>query len=159
MFHYKSYAPNHSRQSSRRQGSERGRGPRTPGSPMDMGMFRHGSKDGRMEMGKFAGGRPLSHRAGSGSHGLPPPGSPGGMQREGSHGGRSRSGRGGKRHGNKEKKDEEKEQKGGPTIPPEQVVPLEKSQNRWVPLAMRKKMELLLLLLLKERVKKRCLMN
>lgn len=130
-----------SRQSSRRQGSERGRGPRTPGSPMDMGMFRHGSKDGRMEMGKFAGGRPLSHRAGSGSHGLPPPGSPGGMQREGSHGGRSRSGRGGKRHGNKEKKDEEKEQKGGPTIPPEQVVPLEKSQNRWVPLAMRKKME------------------
>ncbi|CDH51056.1 eukaryotic translation initiation factor 4gamma [Lichtheimia corymbifera JMRC:FSU:9682] len=130
-----------SRQSSRRQGSERGRGPRTPGSPMDMGMFRHGSKDGRMEMGKFAGGRPLSHRAGSGSHGLPPPGSPGGMQREGSHGGRSRSGRGGKRHGGKEKKDEEKEQKGGPTIPPEQVVPLEKSQNRWVPLAMRKKME------------------
>ncbi|KAG0186668.1 hypothetical protein DFQ28_007479 [Apophysomyces sp. BC1034] len=110
----------------RRQTSERGR-PRTPGSPMEMGMFKHGSRDGRMEMGKFAGGRPLSHRSGSGSHGMPSPGSPGGMQREGSHGGRSRSGRGGKgRH-------PPREQQGGPTIPLDQVVPLGKGENRWVP--------------------------
>lgn len=129
-----------------RQSSERGRGPRTPSSPMDMGMFRHGS-NGRMEMGKFAGGRPISHRTGSGSHALPAagggPGSPGGMQREGSHGGRSRSGRGGKgRHPPKEQEKQEKQEKqGGPTIPPEQVAPLEKSENRWVPLALRKQRE------------------
>ncbi|KAF7727491.1 hypothetical protein EC973_007469 [Apophysomyces ossiformis] len=110
----------------RRQTSERGR-PRTPGSPMEMGMFKHGSRESRMEMGKFMGGRPISHRSGSGSHGLPSPGSPGGMQREGSHGGRSRSGRGGKgRH-------PPREQQGGPTIPLDQVVPLEKGENRWVP--------------------------
>lgn len=103
----------------RRQTSERGRGPRTPGSPM--------GKDGKFEMGKFAGGRSLAPRQGSGSHALPAPGSPGGMQRDGSHGGRSRSGRGGKgRH-------PPREQPGGPTIPLDQVVPLEKSENRWVP--------------------------
>ncbi|KAH8548386.1 armadillo-type protein [Umbelopsis sp. PMI_123] len=103
----------------RRQTSERGRGPRTPGSPM--------GKDGKFEMGKFAGGRSLAPRQGSGSHSLPAPGSPGGMQRDGSHGGRSRSGRGGKgRH-------PPREQPGGPTIPLDQVVPLEKSENRWVP--------------------------
>ncbi|KAI8142539.1 armadillo-type protein [Fennellomyces sp. T-0311] len=126
---------------SRRQTSDRSRGPRTPSSPMDM--FRHGSRDGRGEMGKFAGGRPLSHRTGSGSHGLPPAGGAGGMQREGSHGGRSRSGRGGKgRHGGKDSQErQEKQQQGAPTIPPEQVVPLEKSENRWVPLALRKQRE------------------
>lgn len=129
----------------RRQTSERGRGARTPSSPMGMGMFKHGSRDGRMEMGKFAGGRPLGPRSGSGSHGLPPaggaPGSPGGMQREGSHGGRSRSGRGGKgRHPSKDQ-DKERQQQGGPTIPPEQVAPLEKSENRWIPLALRKQRE------------------
>ncbi|KAG2181304.1 hypothetical protein INT43_008887 [Umbelopsis isabellina] len=103
----------------RRQTSERGRGPRTPGSPM--------GKDGKFEMGKFAGGRSLAPRQGSGSHSLPAPGSPGGMQRDGSHGGRSRSGRGGKgRH-------PPREQVGGPTIPLDQVVPLEKSEHRWVP--------------------------
>lgn len=103
----------------RRQTSERGRGPRTPGSPM--------GKDGKFEMGKFAGGRSLAPRQGSGSHALPAPGSPGGMQRDGSHGGRSRSGRGGKgRH-------PPREQPGGPTIPLDQVVPLERSENRWVP--------------------------
>ncbi|KAI9323576.1 hypothetical protein BX666DRAFT_1873581 [Dichotomocladium elegans] len=126
-----------SRANSRRQGSERGRGPRTPGGG-EIGMFRHGSKDGRMEMGKFAGGRPLTHRTGSGRDGLP---SPGGMQREGS---RSRSGRGGKRHAGRgeDKRDrEEKQQPGGPTIAPEDVVPLEKSETRWVPLSARKKLE------------------
>lgn len=103
----------------RRQTSERGRGPRTPGSPM--------GKDGKFEMGKFAGGRSLAPRQGSGSHALPAPGSPGGMQRDGSHGGRSRSGRGGKgRH-------PPREQPGGPTIPLDQVVPLQQSENRWVP--------------------------
>ncbi|ORX50565.1 hypothetical protein DM01DRAFT_1384800 [Hesseltinella vesiculosa] len=121
--------PRQGRQGSmqRRQTSERGR-PRTPGTPTgEMYGGRHGSRDGRMDsMGKFAGGRPLSHRAGSG--GMPgSPGSPGPMQREGSHGGRSRSGRGGKgRH-------PPREQPGGPTIPLDQVVPLEKSENRWMP--------------------------
>ncbi|KAI9308261.1 armadillo-type protein [Cunninghamella echinulata] len=110
----------------RRQTSERGnRGPRTPTGD---NMYRHGSRDGRMDsMGKFTGGRPLAHRAGS--SGTPPPGSPGGgIQRDGSHGGRSRSGRGsGKgRH-------PPREQQGGPTIPLDQVVPLEKSENRWMP--------------------------
>ncbi|KAF7724656.1 hypothetical protein EC973_000828 [Apophysomyces ossiformis] len=115
----------------RRQTSERGRGPRTPVSPMDMGAFK--SRDGRPEMGRFGGGRTLITSRNGSSHGLPPmgtPGSPGGMQREGSHGGRTRSNRGGKgRH-------TPREQQGGPTIPLEQVAPLEKSENRWVPMAL-----------------------
>jgi translation initiation factor 4G len=53
---------------SMRQHSERGRGgPRTPGVS-NMGgdsMFRMGSRDGRMEMGKFNMGRPLTARTGS----------------------------------------------------------------------------------------------
>ncbi|CAO3609075.1 unnamed protein product [Cunninghamella blakesleeana] len=107
----------------RRQTSERGnRGPRTPTGD---NVYRHGSRDGRMEsMGKFTGGRPLAaHR--TNSSGTPPPG---GIQRDGSHSGRSRSGRGsGKgRH-------PPREQQGGPTIPMDQVVPLEKSENRWMP--------------------------
>lgn len=104
----------------RRQNSERGgRGPRTPSGGQSMS--RHGSRDGRGEMGKFAsGGRQLSHRSGSNG-----PNSPGGMERQGSHGGRSRSGRGKGRHNTKQ-------QEGGPTIPLDQVVPLEKSENRWV---------------------------
>ncbi|KAI8096882.1 armadillo-type protein [Halteromyces radiatus] len=109
----------------RRQTSERGgRGPRTPGGDM----YRNNSRDGRMDsMGKFAGGRPLAHRTGSG--GIPSPGSPGGgMQRDGSHGGRSRSGRGGGKG-----RHPPREQQGGPTIPLDQVVPLEKSENRWTP--------------------------
>ncbi|CAO3593374.1 unnamed protein product [Absidia cylindrospora] len=114
--------------SQRRQPSERGRGPRTPGGDM----YRNNSRDGRMDsMGKFAGGRPLAHRAGSG--GMPSPGSPGGgMQRDGSHGGRSRSGRGGGGGGGKGRHPP-REQQGGPTIPMDQVVPLEKSENRWMP--------------------------
>ncbi|KAJ8662192.1 hypothetical protein O0I10_001885 [Lichtheimia ornata] len=134
--------------SSRRQGSERGRGPRTPSGGGDVAMFRHGSKDGvaRMDMGNFAsGGRPLTHRVGSGGHGIPHPGSAGGMQREGSHGGRGgRGGRGnggGNNKGRHGKEQQEKQQQGGPTIPPEQVAPLEKSQNRWVPLALRRQRE------------------
>lgn len=134
--------------SSRRQGSERGRGPRTPSGSGDVAMFRHGSKDGvaRMDMGNFAsGGRPLTHRVGSGGHGIPHPGSAGGMQREGSHGGRGgRGGRGnggGNNKGRHGKEQQEKQQQGGPTIPPEQVAPLEKSQNRWVPLALRRQRE------------------
>ncbi|KAI9478909.1 MAG: hypothetical protein EXX96DRAFT_609335 [Benjaminiella poitrasii] len=104
---------------SRRQTSERGRGPRTPGGSGD-NMFRNNSRDGRGEMGKFSGGRSLSHRQGSN-------GPSSGMERQGSQGGRNRSNRGGKsRHPSKE-------QVGAPTLPPEQVVPLAKSANRWVP--------------------------
>ncbi|KAL0094157.1 armadillo-type protein [Phycomyces blakesleeanus] len=117
----------------RRQTSERGRGPRTPGgNPMDMGMFKHNPRDGGpMEMGKFSGGRILSHRAGSGGHGLPPAASgQGGMQRDGSH--RGRSGRGGGKGG----RHPPREQIGAPTIPLDQVVPLEKSKNRWVPVVL-----------------------
>ncbi|OBZ87917.1 hypothetical protein A0J61_04035 [Choanephora cucurbitarum] len=115
---------NERRSMSRRQTSERGgRGPRTPGGngPNEGGVFRGNSRDGRGEMGKFSGGRPLSHRQGSNG-----PNSPG-MERQDSRGGRNRSGRGGKgRH-------PPREQQGGPTIPLDQVVPLEKSENRWVP--------------------------
>jgi translation initiation factor 4G len=113
------------RNNSRRQPSERGRGgPRTPGGDM----YRNNSRDGRQDsMGKFAGGRPLAHRTGSGN--VAAPGSPGGgMQRDGSHGGRSRSGRGGGKG-----RHPPREQQGGPTIPLDQVVPLEKSENRWMP--------------------------
>lgn len=111
---------NNRRGMSRRQTSERGRGPRTPGGSGD-GMYRNNSRDGRGEMGKFSGGRQISHRQGSNG-----PNSPG-MERQGSHGGRNRSGRGGKgRH-------PPREQIGAPTIPLDQVVPLEKSENRWVP--------------------------
>ncbi|RCH84930.1 hypothetical protein CU098_005843, partial [Rhizopus stolonifer] len=58
---------NERRSMSRRQTSERGgRGPRTPGGGSgEGGMYRGNSRDGRGEMGKFAGGRPLSHRQGS----------------------------------------------------------------------------------------------
>ncbi|KAI9310541.1 hypothetical protein BX666DRAFT_2032861 [Dichotomocladium elegans] len=136
-----------SRMANRRQGSERSRTPRTPVGG-EINMFRHGSKDSRMEMGKFSGGRPLSHRGSSGGPGLPQPSgalSPGGMQREGSHGARTRSNRGGKsRQGSTHgaSKDQEKPpQPGAPTIPPEQVTPLEKSENRWVPLALRRQRE------------------
>lgn len=109
------------RGSSRRQTSERGgRGPRTPGGSGD-GMFRNGSRDGRGEMGKFTGGRPIGNRQGSNG-----PNSPG-MERQGSQGGRNRSGRGGK--GGRPPR----EQIGAPTIPLDQVVPLEKSENRWIP--------------------------
>ncbi|CEP14021.1 hypothetical protein [Parasitella parasitica] len=108
------------RSMSRRQTSDRSRGPRTPGGSGD-GMYRNNSRDGRGEMGKFSGGRQISHRQGSGG-----PNSPG-MERQGSHGGRNRGSRGGKgRH-------PPREQAGGPTIPLDQVVPLEKSENRWVP--------------------------
>ncbi|KAG0169594.1 hypothetical protein DFQ28_011433 [Apophysomyces sp. BC1034] len=116
----------------RRQTSERSRGPRTPASPMDMGSFK--SRDGRSEMGKFTGGRPLMPPRNGSTHGLPPmgpPGSPGGMQREGSHGGRNRSSRGGGKG-----RHTPREQQGGPTIPLDQVVPLEKGENRWVPTAL-----------------------
>ncbi|KAI8054195.1 armadillo-type protein [Gilbertella persicaria] len=114
---------NERRSMSRRQTSERGgRGPRTPGGGSgEGGMYRGNSRDGRGEMGKFAGGRPLSHRQGSNG-----PNSPG-MDRQDSRGGRNRSSRGGKdRH-------PPREQQGGPTIPLDQVAPLEKSENRWVP--------------------------
>ncbi|CAO3650299.1 unnamed protein product [Mucor hiemalis] len=106
-----------------RQPSDRGRSPRTPGAS-NMGgdsMFRMGSRDGRMEMGKFNMGRPLTARTGS-SH----------MERQGSRGGgvSNRGGRGGS--GMKVFRNPSHVQ-GGPTIPMDQVAPLEKSENRWVP--------------------------
>lgn len=102
------------RSGSRRQGSERGRGPRTPGGSGEFS--RSNSRDNRSEMGKFSGGRQISHRQGSNG-----PNSP--MERQGS---KNRSGRGKGRNA-------AKGQSGGPTIPLDQVVPLEKSENRWVP--------------------------
>ncbi|KAI8994804.1 armadillo-type protein [Pilobolus umbonatus] len=104
------------RRMQRRQTSDRGRNSRSSGD----GMYRNNSRDNRSEMGKFAtGGRPLSHRQGSNG-----PNMPSNMERQGS---KNRSGRGGKgRH-------PPREQVGAPTIPLDQVVPLEKSENRWIP--------------------------
>ncbi|OBZ80737.1 Eukaryotic translation initiation factor 4 gamma, partial [Choanephora cucurbitarum] len=115
--------------SSMRQPSDRGKNPpRTPGgtnlSPDTM--FKMGSRDGRMEMGKFNMGRPLTARNNSQY-----------MERQGSMGrGGSMMSRGGGRGGGS----------GGMKIirnPPQQqpmngssfepVTPLEKSENRWVP--------------------------
>lgn len=121
-----------SRSGSMRQPSDRGgRGPRTPGASNNMtgdNMFRMNSRDGRMEMGKFNMGRPLTARNNS-SH----------MERQGSHGGRGggnmmRGGRGGGGSGMKIIRNTALlNQQGAPTIPMEQVIPLEKSENRWVP--------------------------
>ncbi|KAI9365588.1 hypothetical protein BD770DRAFT_468441 [Pilaira anomala] len=120
-----------------RQSSDRSKGPRTPGSSIlpsngiNMGgdqMFKMGSRDGRMEMGKFNMGRPLTARVGSNNH----------MERQGSNRGgmvnnnmNNRGGRGGG-SGMKIIRNPPQTQ-GAPTIPFEQVAPLEKSENRWVP--------------------------
>lgn len=112
------------------QSSDRGRGTRLPGTPgapinnnPNMGdpMFRMGSRDGRMEMGKFNMGRPLTGRGGSNNNH---------MERQGSRGGGvgNRGGRGGMKVTRNPPQGQ-----GAPTIPFEQVVPLEKSENRWVP--------------------------
>ncbi|KAI9259966.1 armadillo-type protein [Helicostylum pulchrum] len=119
-----------------RQPSDRGRGTRLPGGapgvPINnnpnMGdpMFRMGSRDGRMEMGKFNMGRPLTGRGGSNNNH---------MERQGSRGGgisNRGGGRGGGGSGMKITRNPPQSQ-GAPTIPFEQVVPLEKSENRWVP--------------------------
>ncbi|KAK4518502.1 uncharacterized protein ATC70_008720 [Mucor velutinosus] len=124
----------HSRSGSMRQPSDRGGGgrgvPRTPGASNLTGdnMFRMNSRDGRMEMGKFNMGRPLTGRNNS-SH----------MERQGSHGGSRgggsmRGGRGGS-SGMKVIRNPAilNQQQGAPTIPMEQVAPLEKTENRWVP--------------------------
>ncbi|CAO0798119.1 unnamed protein product [Mucor circinelloides] len=122
----------HSRSGSMRQPSDRGGrgGPRTPGGSNLTGdnMFRMNSRDGRMEMGKFNMGRPLTARNNS-SH----------MERQGSHGGgrgggSMRGGRGGGGSGMKVIRNPAiLNQQGAPTIPIEQVAPLEKTENRWVP--------------------------
>lgn len=115
-----------------RQPSDRGRSPRTPGASNNnsssMGgenMFRMGSREARMEMGKFNMGRPLTARTGS-TH----------MERQGSRGGgvsNRGGGRGGGGSGMKVFRNPSHVQQGGPTIPLDQVAPLEKSENRWVP--------------------------
>lgn len=121
-----------------------GRTPRTPGTPNNIGgsdyMSRMGSRDGRMEMGKFNMGRPLTARMNSttsntSNHMM--------MERQGSaRGGGSmshRGGRGGGQSGGGMKVFKNpmgqppQQQQGAPTIPIEQVAPLEKSENRWVP--------------------------
>lgn len=114
----------------RQQSSDRGRGPRTPGAE---NMFRMGSRDGRMEMGKFNVGRPLTPRSNSGM-----------MERQGSHGGRGGammgrgSSRGGMTSGGMKiirNPPQQNSGPGAPTIPFEQVAPLDRSENRWVPAA------------------------
>lgn len=106
-----------------RQTSDRGRG--RGGSNMGGDpMFRMGSRDGRMEMGKFNMGRPLTPRVGNNSH----------MERQGSRGGGNMNVRGGRGGSSGMKVTRNPPQgQGAPTIPFEQVVPLEKSENRWVP--------------------------
>ncbi|KAL9556688.1 hypothetical protein MBANPS3_001739 [Mucor bainieri] len=126
----------HSRSGSMRQPSDRGGrgGPRTPGASSNMtgdSMFRMNSRDGRMEMGKFNMGRPLTGRNNS-SH----------MERQGSHGGGGGGRGGGSMRGGRGGGSGMKvirnpailnQQQGAPTIPMEQVAPLEKTENRWVP--------------------------
>jgi translation initiation factor 4G len=115
-----------SRSNSMRQPSDRGKGSRSTGGN---DMFRMGSS-GRMEMGKFNMGRPLTAR---------PPQQQQQQQMErqqSSHHGRGGSnminrGRGGS--GMKITRPQHPSQQGAPTIPMDQVVPLEKSENRWVP--------------------------
>ncbi|KAI9483269.1 MAG: hypothetical protein EXX96DRAFT_136222 [Benjaminiella poitrasii] len=119
-----------SRSSSMRQASDRGRGSRNQGGNNNFSsdsMYKMGSRDGRMEMGKFNMGRPLAVRNNS-SH----------MERQGSHGasrggmmGRG-GGRGGGSGGMKIIRNPP-QQNAGPAPPLEPVAPLEKSENRWVP--------------------------
>ncbi|KAG1460459.1 hypothetical protein G6F46_005631 [Rhizopus delemar] len=97
------------RSMSRRQTSERGRGPRGLAGEA---MLRSGS------------GRGPRRQDSSG------PGSPGGMERQGSN--RNRSSRGGKSRRQPKEKDESGKDS-APSTPLEEVVPLVKSQNRWVP--------------------------
>ncbi|CEP09178.1 hypothetical protein [Parasitella parasitica] len=113
------------------QSSDRGRGgPRTPGASNNMtgdNIFKMNSRDGRMEMGKFNMGRPLTNRNNS-TH----------IERQGSHntsrgGSTMRGGRGGGSGMKIIRNPAILNQQGAPTIPVEQVAPLEKSDNRWVP--------------------------
>lgn len=97
------------RSMSRRQTSERGRGPRAPGLAGE-GMLRSGSSRGPRRQDSSG------------------PGSP--MDRQGSN--RNRSSRGGKsRRAPKESREDGKDSV--PSTPVEEVAPLQKSQNRWVP--------------------------
>jgi translation initiation factor 4G len=97
--------------------------PNSGGDPM----FRMNSREGgnRMEMGKFNMGRPLIPRTPSGSiehhHPFSTP-----MQKSANLSGRGRGGM-------KIFRNPTQNIQGGPTIPLEQVAPLEKSENRWVP--------------------------
>ena len=109
------------------QYSDRGKGPRTPGHSNMTGdsMFRTGSRDGPMQMGKFNMGRPLTAgRTGSF------------VERQGSaRGGGNISNRGGRGGSGMKVTRNPPQGQGAPTIPFDQVVPLEKSENRWVPAA------------------------
>ncbi|OZJ06488.1 hypothetical protein BZG36_00497 [Bifiguratus adelaidae] len=105
--------------SNRKAMSDRSRGLRTPSGKTSEERFQQ-SMAKLAEMGKFAGGKPLAMRSMSGG------GAMGGFSASRESSGRSRSGRGGKRR-------QEREQVGGPTIPLDQVAPLEMSENRWKP--------------------------
>ncbi|EIE77941.1 hypothetical protein RO3G_02645 [Rhizopus delemar RA 99-880] len=86
--------------------------------------FRMGSRDGRMEMGKFNTGRPLNPRN-SNSNGMF-------MERQASSGGRG--GRGGMGRQGSMKVIRNPSQQQTPLMSTsEPVAPLEKSENRWVP--------------------------
>jgi translation initiation factor 4G len=102
----------------RRQTSERNRSGRNHGGDA---MFKMGSRDGnRMEMGKFNMGRPLTSRTASG------------YNEQLASGGSGRGGSNRGRGGMKVTRNPPQSQ-GAPTIPVDQVTPLEKSENRWVP--------------------------
>jgi translation initiation factor 4G len=104
----------------RRQTSERNRSGRNHGGDA---MFKMGSRDGnRMEMGKFNMGRPLTSRTASG------------YNEQLASGGSGRGGSSRGRGGMKVTRNPPQIQ-GAPTIPIDQVTPLEKSENRWVPIS------------------------
>lgn len=124
--------PSRSPVMARRGGPPGGRG----GSAFDMGAFkppktseeRFAASAGRGGLAGPGGIRgSMGPRSVSGSAMLP---GKGGMVPP-SPGGRSRSGRGGQRG----PKGGHPHQQGGPTIPLDQVTPLENSENRWVPIA------------------------
>ncbi|RCH83080.1 hypothetical protein CU098_001689, partial [Rhizopus stolonifer] len=108
-----------SRNNAVRQSSDRGKGPRTPD------MYKMTSRDGRMEMGKFNMGRPLTTRNNSAQY----------MERQGSMGRGNMMNRGGSRGGGssgmKIIRNPLQQSNSGPALEP--VAPLEKSENRWVP--------------------------
>ncbi|KAI8991841.1 armadillo-type protein [Mycotypha africana] len=129
---------NNSRANFQRQNSDRGnRAPRTPsGMNNDNNMFRMGSRDGRMEMGKFNMGRPLTVRNNSTQN----------MERQGSRGGGMSNrggGRGGSNFGGMKIIRNPPQQHNAPASPgaPLDDLPLPKSENRWVPVSALKKAE------------------
>ncbi|CAO3695160.1 unnamed protein product [Rhizopus stolonifer] len=96
------------------------------GQNSNVSTFKVGSRDGRMEMGKFNTGRPLNPRNNNSSNGMF-------MERQGSSNGRggNAGGRGGR--GGMKVIRNPSQQQNAPAVSTEPVVPLEKTENRWVP--------------------------